>query len=78
MARLILDEVARGKKVLVYCGAHHGFTRYRIGDPYAVIGPPTSPTCARACPSAASCGTIATSWSASCAATGSGPTSPTA
>jgi len=28
-AQVVIDAVARGEKVLVYCGIHHGFSRYR-------------------------------------------------
>lgn len=35
-AEVILDAVAEGKKALVYCGIHHGFTEYR--QPVVVDG----------------------------------------
>lgn len=34
MAERVLEEVGRGEKVLVFCGSHHGFTRYRQPIPF--------------------------------------------
>lgn len=37
MAAEVLEEVEAGRKVLVYCGAHHGFTRYRQPIPFLSV-----------------------------------------
>ncbi len=37
MARLVLEQVAAGERVLVYCGSHHGFTRYRQPMPFEAL-----------------------------------------
>ncbi len=39
MAGLVLDNVREGRKVLVYCGSHHAFTRYRQPMPFEFLLP---------------------------------------